>query len=113
MEPFLFGEGTPENGHLLHSPYLTYPLKMVVSNRNLLFHGSIFRCYVSFREAKKHCLAKKTDLLLESRKIPLANGWPEVSKPIKFDLSKVWIFISGVTIFHEKLNGTESQRTPK
>ncbi len=26
------------------------PLKMVVSNRNLLFQGSIFRGYVSFRE---------------------------------------------------------------
>ena len=26
------------------------PLKMMVSNRNLLFQGSIFRCYVSFRE---------------------------------------------------------------
>ena len=25
-------------------------LKMVVSNRNLLFQGSIFRCYVSFRD---------------------------------------------------------------
>ncbi len=28
------------------------PLKMVVSNRNLLFQGSIFRGYVSFREGK-------------------------------------------------------------
>ena len=28
------------------------PLKMMVSNRNLLFQGSIFRCYVSFREGK-------------------------------------------------------------
>ena len=28
------------------------PLKMVVSNTNLLFQGSIFRGYVSFREAK-------------------------------------------------------------
>ena len=28
----------------LHSLKLTYPLKMVVSNRNLLFQGSIFRC---------------------------------------------------------------------
>ena len=27
------------------------PLKMMVSNRNLLFQGSIFRGYVSFREA--------------------------------------------------------------
>ena len=26
------------------------PLNMVVSNRNILFQGSIFRCYVSFRE---------------------------------------------------------------
>ena len=26
------------------------PLKMVVSNRNILFQASIFRCYVSFRE---------------------------------------------------------------
>ena len=25
-------------------------LKMMVSNRNLLFQGRIFRCYVSFRE---------------------------------------------------------------
>ena len=28
------------------------PLKMVVSNRNLLFQGSIFRGYVSYREGK-------------------------------------------------------------
>ena len=27
-------------------------LKMVVSNRNFLFQGSIFRCHVSFREGK-------------------------------------------------------------
>ncbi len=29
-------------------------LKMMVSNRNLLFQGSIFRGYVSFRECKSH-----------------------------------------------------------
>ncbi len=29
-------------------------LKMVVSNRNLLFQGSIFRCYVSFREGTSY-----------------------------------------------------------
>ncbi len=34
---------------LIHSLKLTWPLKMVVSNRNLLFQGSIFRGYVSFR----------------------------------------------------------------
>ena len=34
----------------IHSLKLTWPLKMVVSNRNLLFQGSIFRVYVSFRE---------------------------------------------------------------
>ena len=28
-------------------------LKMVVSNRNLLFQGSIFRCYVSLPEGKR------------------------------------------------------------
>ncbi len=32
---------------------------MVVSNRNLLFQGSIFRCYVCFREGK--CLLKLDD----------------------------------------------------
>ena len=34
----------------LHSPKLTWPIKMSFSNRNLLFQGSIFRGYVSFRE---------------------------------------------------------------
>ena len=34
----------------VHSLKLTRHLKMVVSNRNLLFQRSIFRCYVSFRE---------------------------------------------------------------
>ena len=38
----------------IHSLKLTYPLTMVVSNRNLLFQGSIFSCYVSFREGKTH-----------------------------------------------------------
>ena len=33
----------------LHSLNLTWHLKMMVSNRNLLFQGSIFRFYVSFR----------------------------------------------------------------
>ena len=28
------------------------PLNMMVFNRNLLFQGSNFRCYVSFREGK-------------------------------------------------------------
>ena len=29
-------------------------LKMMVSNRNLLFQGVIFRCHVSFREGNVH-----------------------------------------------------------
>ena len=33
---------------VIHS--LTWPLNMMVSNRNLLFQGSIFRYYLSFRE---------------------------------------------------------------
>ena len=33
------------------------PLKMVVSNRNLLSKGSIFRGYVSFREGKCGCFS--------------------------------------------------------
>ena len=37
-------------GNQLASLKLTSPLKMMVSNRNLLFQGSIFRGYVSFRE---------------------------------------------------------------
>ena len=39
----------------LHSLKLTYPLKMVVFNRNLLFQGSILRGYVSFREGRFVC----------------------------------------------------------
>ena len=34
----------------IHSLKLTWHLKMMVSNRNLLFQGSFFRFYVSFRE---------------------------------------------------------------
>ena len=37
---------------------------MVVSNRNILFQGSIFRCYVSFREGIYILLQKLCDLLL-------------------------------------------------
>ena len=37
-------EGLPETN--------SSPLKVMVSNRNLLFQGSIFRGYVSFREGK-------------------------------------------------------------
>ena len=36
----------------LHSRKLTWNLKMMVSNRNLLFQVSIFGCHVSFRECK-------------------------------------------------------------
>ena len=35
-------------------------LKMVVSNRNLLFQGSIFRCYVSFREGTQTTMRSNT-----------------------------------------------------
>ena len=35
---------------VIHSLKLTWHLKMMVSNRNLLFQGSIFRYYLSFRE---------------------------------------------------------------
>ena len=46
---------------VLPSLKLTWPLKMVVSNRNLLFQGSIFRGYVSFREGKCGCFSCKKD----------------------------------------------------
>ena len=39
----------PSAWRCLHSLKLTQALKMVVANRNLLFQGSIFRGYVSFR----------------------------------------------------------------
>ena len=39
----------------IHSLKLTVlPLKMVVSNRNLLFKESVFRGYVSFREGNSY-----------------------------------------------------------
>ena len=47
------------SGKIIHSLKLTYPLKMVVSNRNLLFQGSIFRGYVSFREGDHISKQKK------------------------------------------------------
>ena len=37
---------------------LTWPLKMVVSNRNFLFQGFIFRGYVSFREGSYYFLER-------------------------------------------------------
>ncbi len=45
----------------IHSRKLTWNLKMMVSNRNLLFQVSIFGCHVSFRECtciffKKICI---------------------------------------------------------
>ncbi len=36
--------------HLQYPKTNIFALKMVVSNRNLLFQGSIFRCHVSFRK---------------------------------------------------------------
>ena len=46
------GSKTPilTKGIWIPSLKLTWHLKMVVSNRNLLFQRSIFRCHVSFRE---------------------------------------------------------------
>ena len=56
------------HGHL-PSLKLTYPLKMVVSNKNLLFQGSIFRGYVSFREGMlEHVLALLLSLKVQSPK---------------------------------------------
>ena len=40
------------------------PLKMMVSNRNLLFQGSIFRGHVSFREGK---MKKTKDVNMQKR----------------------------------------------
>ena len=59
----------------LPSLKLTSPPKMVVSNSILLFQGSIFRCYVSFREGSlgsggfwKVCVSR---FHLRRRKTPL------------------------------------------
>ena len=52
---------------LLHSRKLTWNLKMMVSNRNLLFQVSIFGCHVSFRE----CIAFCCRILSHG---PLADG---------------------------------------
>ena len=56
---------------------------MVVSNRNLLFQGSIFRCHVSFREGVVVCsipilFSAKDDRPPEnlSRKTPRSNVLP-------------------------------------
>ena len=58
----LMGPWTPGSTHQLrlvveiplfiHSRKLTWNLKMMVSNRNLLFQVSIFGCHVSFRECR-------------------------------------------------------------
>ena len=50
---------------------LTWHLKMMVSNRNLLFQRSIFRCYVSFRECRHELLA---DFLSEDSVVCLRIG---------------------------------------
>ena len=59
-------------------------LKMVVSNRNLLFQGSIFRCYVSFREGTlilgiPHVISVQRDpgwwIFLLSRLWPVPIGY--------------------------------------
>ncbi len=39
----------------LHSLKLTWPLKMGLPNRKVVFQPSIFRCYVSFREGTIIC----------------------------------------------------------
>ena len=41
---------SPGGKYSIPSLKLTWHLKMMVSNRNLLFQGCIFRCYVSFKE---------------------------------------------------------------
>ncbi len=45
-----FGSRKPVKVWWFTLPKTNTPLKMMVSNRNLLFQGFIFRCHVSFRE---------------------------------------------------------------
>ena len=43
-------------GPNIHPPKLTWNLKRMVSKRNLLFQGSIFRFHVSFRGSINQCV---------------------------------------------------------
>ena len=52
---------------------LTWHLKMMVSNRNLLFQRSIFRCYVSFRECISFLKKRPTAIIPSLQKRPSSH----------------------------------------
>ena len=72
--------------NLLHSLKLTYPFKMVVSNRNLLFQGSIFRGYVSFREGICIFSTCSTGFLYPNN----PSQHPNPTKTLSFLLVTLW-----------------------
>ena len=54
------------------------PLKMVVSNRNLLFQGTIFRCYVGLREGNLTgiCLEFRSNMTIEPCSFVFIHVYP-------------------------------------
>ena len=62
----------------LHSPSLTWNLKMMVSKRNLLFQGAMFRFHVKLREGRLKQLTRApkciTGHLLESLNMSMENS---------------------------------------
>ena len=60
----------------------------MVSNRNLLFKGSIFRGYVSFREGSPFQKETKGQEIPDFHPVTLYQQYPKVSKPV----TEGWIF---------------------
>ena len=57
--PQAFSDKPRAENYTPYSLKLTYPVKMVDSNRNFLFQGSIFRGYVRFREGTTRILPRE------------------------------------------------------
>ena len=72
------GRDTGENRSGLHSPSLTWNLKMMVSKRNLLFQGAMFGFHVKLREGRLKQLTRApkciTGHLLESLNMSMENS---------------------------------------
>ena len=70
-------------------------LKMVVSNRNLLFQGSIFRCYVSSREGKPFFWEFLRGILWSTNPMEYWNGSVHIRKILwsVWDWVGVWFIM--------------------
>ena len=74
--PIFFIFQPKKNGSHLHPQKLTWNLEMMVSNRNLLFQGSIFRFHVCFAGCKRDYYITHLGGIKQCKCMVILRGFP-------------------------------------